>query len=97
MNEYIFNDFEELSESKVLQVLISNPYYSNLREESKGKFEGNGDGFNCYYLINKNIVCVFNLRGNIVARVMFKPVMETDNLRIAKKIAIIAEKISINI
>ncbi|WP_291125066.1 hypothetical protein [Flavobacterium sp. UBA6031] len=94
MIKHIFINNENVNEESVYEILIENPTYKNLKEESKGKFEGNGDGFNCYYFINDYIVCIFNLKGTIVARVEVNPVENTIGLTLAKEFARVAEIIS---
>jgi len=64
----------DINKESVYEILIQDSHFKNLKEESKGKFEGNGDGFNCYYFINDYKVSVFNLRGSILAGVEAKSV-----------------------
>ena len=94
MIKHIFTNINDITKESVHEILIENLSYKNLKEESKGKFEGNGDGFNCYYFINDYIVSVFNSGGSIVAGVEAKSVENMICLYIAKKFARVAEIIS---
>jgi hypothetical protein len=95
MIKHNFKNIDEINKESVYHILIKDPHFKKLKEESKGKFEGNGDGFNCYYFINDYIVSVFNLGGLIVvARVDVKSVGNTICLTLAKEFAKVAEIIS---
>ena len=94
MIKHTFTSISDITKKSVYEILIQDSHFKNLKEESKGKFEGNGDGFNCYYFINDYKVSVFNLGGSIVARVYIYSLENTTGFTLAKEFARVSEIIS---
>jgi len=97
MIKHIFTSINDITRESVRKILIQDSHFKNLKEESIGKFEGNGDGFNCYYFINdyKVSVCNFSI-GSIRARIDNIPVQNSawTSLTLATEFARVAEIIS---
>lgn len=45
MIKHNFTSINEITKESVYKILIQDSHFKNLKEESKGKFEGNGDGY----------------------------------------------------